>query len=193
MNKRILSYITCSVILASLPAIVVAQQDKVDIVTGIGMVIGSGYHDAVVDAYPNVSLDGGYGWLDFQLGAQVNITEQLSITPGVDLWVNFVTGAEEAANTIILPSVALKYSFTEIPSFYVRGALNFNIPNMGLDAMDADGGAGFEITGGYVFGFGMDIELGYAYTPVSVNSAGGELIDEDYDFGGLLFRARYAF
>ena len=188
MRLIVLRCIVCSALLAALPAVATAQEDATDIILGIGLVISPGYNDVFDDAYSDSSTSGGYGWLDLQFGVRIDTADRLSISPSVDLLVNFVSGSDSYANTIVLPSVSAQYAFEEGSSFFLRGEVNYGIPNMGGDRVDAEsGGVGFGGALGYAFDIGIDVELGYVHVPVEINN----VLDED--FGGVRIKVRGSF
>ena len=188
MNIRFLQCILCFAVLMGLSHIATAQEeDKTDIVAGFGVIISPDYNDVLDDTYSEYSVSGGYGWIDFQLGVQFKATEQFSITPSVDLLVNFGSGDVSFINTIVVPSISAQYAFKTEPSLYVRGEVNYGIPNIDAD-FDADSdGLGFGGALGYAFGSGVDIELGYLELPVEVNDSSSK------NFGGILLKLKGSF
>jgi len=162
------------------------QKDLADLVLGIGLIISPDYKDVLDDAYHDYSVQGGFGWLDLQLGVRFNVTDKFSLTPGIDLLLNFGSGDVSFTNTIVVPSVSGRYAFLPGPSVYIRGELNLNIPNMGADRIDTETkGIGFGGAFGYAFGNGLELELGYLYVPVEAEWRGRT---EDKNFGGVLFK-----
>jgi hypothetical protein len=189
MKMKIMQCLLLGVVVFGLPIAGNAQvEDRVDFVIGLGFVVSSGYKDVLDDSYSDYNINGGYGWLDIELGVRINITEKFSVTPGVDLLINGVSGAESFVNTIILPSVAARYSFMTGSSPYISGEVNYGIPNTGGDRIDAESdGVGFGAGIGYEFDFGLGIEIGYLTIPVTVNNF------RDEDFGGFMFKINGSF
>ncbi len=187
MKMKLFHSLLLGVILVGLPVAANAQEkeDKVDVVFGFAFVISPDYHDVLKDAYYDVA--GGYGWLDFQLGARFYINKKLSLTPSIDLLINAVTGDDSFINTIILPSLSVRYSFTELPSIYISGEVNYGIPNTGGDIIDADSdGLGFGAAVGYSLK-NVEFEVGYLTIPVTINNF------RDENFGGFRIKMGFAF
>jgi len=164
-----------------------AEEKQTQIYLGAGMVISSDYRSFLNDVYPDADMFGGFGFLEFSAGVRFNASDQLSLTPTLGLLLNYVTvdGThidESYLNSVILPSLALRYRFSDIPSFYAGGELNYGIPHSGSDYYDFDpGGIGYGVLFGYTFVGGWSIETGYRYVPVDIvhyktKNLGGGLI-----------------
>ena len=186
MRSYIMS-VVCVALLLTVPLVTGAEEDKIDITVGGGLVISPGYNDVLKDAYSHSSVSGGWGWLDMQLGVRFNATPNLSFCPSLDLLLNFVSGSDTYANTIILPSIAVRYMFQKAPSIYLTGEVNYGLPNTGGDRIDADaGGVGFGGAIGYALDTSMNFELGYVNIPVEIGT-------RDEDFGGVRLKVGASF
>ena len=166
-----------------------AQGEQMQVEVGAGITISPNYGDLLDDVYPGYDFSfGGYGWLDLHVGLRFNATDQLSLTPTLGLLLNYTIADggprdESYLNSIILPSIALRYTFAEVPSLYAGGEVNYGIPNTGSDYYEFDsGGVGFGAFLGYAFDGGWSVEAGYSHVPIEVGT-----LDENIG-GGVLFR-----
>lgn len=160
-----------------------AEAEGIQFDVGVGTVISPEYRDMLEDRYFDV--EGGWGWWELRLGLRYNVNEQFSVTPTGRLLLNYVDvlGDDSYVNTIVVPSVVLRYAFNQNPSFFISGEVNYNIPNSGSDLHEFEsGGIGYGGTLGYVFTGDWSIEAGYSYIPVEVDT-GNENIG-----GGVVFR-----
>lgn len=182
--KSIVVGVAISAMLGFAPFAAHAEQKAVQVVTQFGVIISPGYNDVLTDAYDNVSVSGGYGWIDFGLGVRFNATKNLSFSPGIDLLLNYATGSDTFINTLVLPSFDVRLFFRPV---YLRGSVNYGVPNMGGDRLEAEsGGAGFGLALGFASERGSGVELGYMMVPVDVDG-------ENKNFGGFLIRYIGAF
>lgn len=182
--KSILASVAFTTMLGLAPLFAHAEQKTVQFVTDFGVIISPGYNDVLNDAYHNMSVSGGFGWIDFGLGVRFNATKNLSFSPGIDLLMNYVTGDESYINTLFLPSLDVRLLFQPV---YLRGLVNYGMPNMGSYRLEADsGGAGFGFALGFASESGSGAELGYMTVPVDVDGA-------DKNFGGFFIRYTGAF
>lgn len=182
-GRSIVAGVAFSVMVGLAPFAAHAAQKAVQVVTEVGIIISPGYNDVLTDAYDNHSVSGGYGWIDFGLGVRFNATKNLSFSPGVDLLLNYVTGDDTFINTVILPSVDVRLFFKPV---YLRGSVNYGIPNMGGKLEADSGGVGFGLALGFASERGSGVELGYMVVPVDV-------FGENKNFGGFLIRYVGAF
>lgn len=185
------SGIVAGLTLIAMPQVAQAQQSGLEF--RAGLVLSSGYKDTLDLAYPEYEITGGLGWLDLGLGYRIPMAQGFSIVPGVDVMLNFVTGAsDDGMNTIILPSVNAKYQFDEAGGFYVQGGLNFGIVNMGTDRLDAieSDGIGFQAMAGYQTAGSLFFEAGYVGVPVTLEDY-SDVWDED--FGGVSLKMGFGF
>ena len=186
--KKHLIRIGLAVLFVAAPLVAAAAtDDSTAIELGAGVVISPDYGSLLEDVYRDADSTGIGGWLDLHGGVRLKVNDQFSITPTLGLLLNYVivTGGrqdESYLNSIIVPSVAARYSFDKAPSLYIGGEVNYNIPNTGSDYYEFEsGGVGFGGVLGYAFEGDMNLELGYVYLPVEVGS-------RDENLGGFLFR-----
>jgi hypothetical protein len=137
-----------------------------------------------------MSVSGGLGWLDVGIGMQCRLSDNFSLTPALGLMANFVIGDESFANTIILPKLVARFQFDSIPTAYIAGELNYNIPNSGSDRFDLEsGGIGYAGTIGYIFEGGWRLEAGYSYIQVDAEPSGGRgMGGREDNLGGIVLR-----
>ncbi len=193
---KIARFLLVSLFLAAFSSSLKAQvteptPDQFDVVLGFDLVISQDYHDIMEQALSAYQVTGGYGWLGGDFGLRYKLSDQFSVTPSVALWINFLDlGTDIITNTIVLPGISVTYQFQTAPSFYARGELNYNFPNMDLFP-EATGGVGMGATFGYCFD-PLSMELGYLTVPVDV------LGDVPFGFdstnmGGLIFKTSLSF
>lgn len=145
-----------------------SDQKSLNFVFGFGLVISPDYNDVLKKAYPRHEVSGGWGWGDIHAGLRINLTEQLSVIPGIDFWFNFGTGDITFANLIFLPSLSMRCALWPEPALYLRGELNYAIPNIGADFPADSKGMGYGGAIGYAFDGGVSLEAGYLYVPIEV-------------------------
>ncbi len=170
-----------------------AAKDKpVAVELGGGFIISPGYGSLLKDAYPHASSPGIGGWLNLQGGIRFRLSDQFSITPTLGVLLNYVIVSgggqdENYLNSILVPSLSARYSFSKAPSLYVGGEVNCNSPSSGSDRYDLKSdGIGFGGYVGYAFEGGMNMEVGYLDLPVKTRFSKENL-------GGVLLRAAFAF
>ncbi len=162
-----------------------AEAKKLQVDIGTEVVISSDYKDMLEDYYDDVG--GGWGWWGFHLGLRYNVNEQFSVTPTIGVLLNHIEvlgwGDDSYFNSIVVPSIVLRYAFKQAPSLFISGEVNYNFPNSGSDLHEFDSGdIGFGGTLGYVFSGDLSIEAGYTYIPVEVEA------ESENIGGGIVFR-----
>jgi hypothetical protein len=176
----------------------------------VGFEIGAGFHtggdhtDTVESAYRADSSGLGM-FLGLQAGIPIGVTENFVVKPQLSL--SFISvsvedgyGEEDSyVDTIVIPGVAAEY--------YINGRKNSAFIGAEIGVVSASGGsdkywnAGYELSGdgvsfgiygGYAFGGGGKVSIGYRSVPVEVDYTYGLPI-ESANFGGLSFLFSYAF
>ncbi len=172
-----------------------AQQSRdgsIALELGAGGLFSPDYRSLLEDVYPDYNLLLGGGWFQLSGGLRYRVNEQLSISPKVDVMLNYVIadgGREDESylNYILVPGVNARFSFDKAPSLYVGGELTYNLPHTGSKYYELkSGGLGGGAFLGYVFQGDFFVELGYNYIPVEVGS-------EKKNLGGVLLRLGKAF
>lgn len=191
--KKHMQRIASALLLIAAPLVAAAANEKpVAIELGGGIIISPGYGNLLEDAYPRASSPGIGAWLDLQGGIRFRLTDQFSISPTLGVLLNYVIVSgggqdENYLNTIVVPSVSARYSFSKAPSLYVGGELNVNSPNTGSDRYDLKSdGLGYGGFIGYALAGGMNMEAGYLNLPVKTRFTKENL-------GGIVLRASFAF
>ena len=203
MRTRVIQIALAALLMA---APIVAGQESgssVAIEIGAGADFSSDYNSVLKDIYSDYDLGfGGWGFLDIHLGVRCKLNEQLSVTPTLGVLLNYVivsggTHDDSYLNSILVPSLAARYSFTSTPSAYIGAEVNYNSPNTGSDIYELkSGGVGYGGFLGYAFEGDWNAELGYLYLPVEVAGMNVGHYDEDArvyhpadeNFGGVLLR-----
>ncbi len=183
------------------------KPDRFDFIVGGGLLIAPEYGDYLDEIYnPGtgyINTDNFAGWIDLYLGLEFRPVEQFGIILGGDLWFNGgveVSGgtlAESYANFIVLPSIYGQFYFTKSRTFYIKGGINFPVPETGSQYFEfKSNGVGFGVHVGVELADLIRIEGGYVSVPVTVEATDSNpLFNEikDYDFGGAQIRLLFAF
>ena len=187
---------------------VMANDKKVSFDLTGDLIISSGYHNFVKDMYGDVT--GGLGWIGLGAGAQFKQSDQLSITPGVDMMLNYTSvntsfyyggyyfgsSSDSYINFILLPKIAARYKFNPKSSPFIEVELNDNIPSSGSDVYGfKSGGIGYGVMVGYEFKDGMRIQAGYKYIPVDteLNLNGLSIPYNSVNMGGFGLQVAQSF
>lgn len=172
---------------ATFAALPVRAEASTALELGAGFVISPDYGDLLEDVYEDADSTGIGGWLDLHVGVRMALSDQLTVTPALDVLLNYVIvdglGDEDETylNSIVIPSVGVRYAFQQVPSLYLGGEINYNTPNSGSDFYEFDsGGMGWGAFVGYAFD-AMRMELGYLDIPVEVGAS-------EENLGGVMFR-----
>ena len=181
--------------LASPSEKVMAADKKTAIDFTTAFIFSPNYRDFVDSHYSSTSGVGG--WVGVGAGITFNIDDQLSVTPGVDLFVNqlkidyygYYHSSETYTNTIFLPKITGRYQFQpDSPSPFIEAEVNYNIP--GSDWFDFEsGGVGCAGMLGYQFKSPLRIAVGYEYIPVKT----GYVNTDSVNMGGLVIKAGFSF
>ncbi len=206
MSKPWMLMIMGCVLVGSVLSASAAEEDQVDLVLGGGLLFSSDYDEFIDDAYGSAGYSdaGGTGWVDFYGGVEFHIDEQLALLLGCDALVNTVDANggllnETYANLILAPSVYGQLYLTPEQTVYVNGGFSLPLPATGSDYFELENnGIGIGANIGVRLAEVFRIEAGYLYLPVTAKATSSNPVyapgtQEDYNFGGLMFRALLSF
>jgi len=156
--------------------------------------------------------DGASAWMGFNVSGKIRVNDSWSLVAVMDGYFNGNGdpnfNGRTSKNTMFVPAACARYSFGEGSAFYVQAGPNFVVANGGgSDAEFKGGGIGGAASVGYLFRFGLELDLGYSYCPVEATGsvyhsstyhgyrAPGSYENETTteNFGGVLFRVGYRF
>lgn len=141
--------------------------------------------------------DAAYAWLNASISSKIRINDNWAVVPYLDAYLNGNGDADyngtTSKNTLVVPSVNARYSFREDSTFYLQAGPSLVFANGGGEKAEfKGGGVGAAASFGYAFRPGIELDLGYNYTPVdSTRQSNGEKTTED--FGGPFLRVGFRF
>ncbi|MGD9874164.1 MAG: hypothetical protein AB7T27_07805 [Kiritimatiellia bacterium] len=159
---------------------------------GAGIIISPDYKDMMEMTYGEVDAS-TIGWVDLQAGLRCKLSEAFTLTPGLDLLVNYFVPEEEDTfiSHIILPSLGIQYEFQNNPAYYLGADVSYPLADSGSDSLDLSAsGPGFSAFLGYMTEKEWNIEFGYSLLPVE---NGSEDDAEEYNLGGFILKVNRRF
>ncbi|MCK4413513.1 MAG: hypothetical protein KAY32_08220 [Candidatus Eisenbacteria sp.] len=151
---------------------------------GAGLLVGSGFHDALVDAYSeDYNISGGGGFFDMQAGFGISVDRHFYILPrlrllGCPIAIKGYSGfpPSKDAAIILMPGVYGRYAVSEeMPSFYADAGISLVSPSCDLNRISCEsGGLALGAALGYAHG-SHEFEISYTKIPI-------DLVDSEYDY-----------
>ena len=159
--------------------------------------------DVLQDIYSDSTISGGGAMLSVGLGYMVNITDHISVIPGIDWSIMTIKTdtlldnyQNTSYNTYFLTGLSLQYDFSGndhgIYAGFRVAASSFSMSDKlsRINSVDSDGMAtGYYI--GYAFRGDTRLELGSENIPVLVDAENTPNLEAD--FGGVYFMFRQDF
>jgi len=159
-------------------------------IVGFGVVMGSGYRDALQESHPDWQISGGSGWINVETGFAIKVSNSVSIVPKVSLQAmtikfanNYGLPASSKAIGVVLPGIGAKYGFFKTNSTpYVSSEVSAVVPFSDIESPElTSGGVAIGAALGYTIDIDYEIELLYRYVPVKLNDNG----EKKSNFGGI--------
>ena len=168
------------------------RKDRWGYVLGAGIVISPDYKDMMEEAYGSVDAS-TIGWVDLQLGLRYKMSDNFTLTPGLDILFNYFVPEEEDQfiSHILLPSLGIQYAFEDNPAYYLGVEISYPLADSGSEELDLSAsGPGFSAFLGYMMENEWNLEFGYSLLPVE-NGPDDEA--EEYNLGGFVLKMNRRF
>jgi hypothetical protein len=113
-------------------------------------------------------------FFDLVVSGKIRVSDNWAVIPAIEL--SSPPDLMNAEIGLSVPSLNVRYSFTQEPSFYVQAGLNYSLPGGGGSVAEFKGGLGGNVLIGYAFKshrrtrFGPQVELGYNYLSVEATT-----------------------
>ncbi|MDR1461021.1 MAG: hypothetical protein LBI78_05195 [Campylobacteraceae bacterium] len=166
---------------------------------GFGLDTSGDRLDSIERAYGTDSSGLGM-FFELQAGMPIGIAENFLVKPKLSYLMGYVSvdyayGEDTCMDSLLISGVAAEYHINgyEKNSFFVGaeiGAISASSDSDGYYELDSNG-VSYGIYGGYNFGGGSKILLGYRSIPVEVTYQNG--YKESNNFGGLSLQFTYTF
>jgi hypothetical protein len=172
---------------------------------GAGLVISSGYKNALEASHPDWDISGGVGWVYLDLDLGIRASKGIYVVPKLGFLATFIQYgqdplASKQATLILLPGVGGRYEVSPKPStLFFTGDLSLVVPSTDLESPKLEsGGMSFGGSIGYTFDHQIEMALLYRYVPVKATTEvsgdiwGGSTTTEgeSTNFGGIGFVVR---
>lgn len=168
------------------------RENRWSYVLGAGIVISPDYKDMMEAAYGSVDAS-TIGWVDLQLSLRYKMSDNLTLTPGLDILFNYFVPEEEDRfiSHILLPSLGIQYAFEDNPAYYLGVEISYPLADSGSEELDlSTSGPGFSAFLGYMMENEWNLEFGYSFLPVE-NGPDDEA--EEYNLGGFVLKMNRRF